>query len=75
MLLKEGHSVLNRSFGIAAKDEVVVRPAHWPDLPAFARPQARVTSMLQDFRVNHSVLRRDGLLEISLKAQLANATP
>lgn len=75
VLLKEGHSVLNRSFGIAAKDEVVVRPAHWPDLPAFARPQARVTSMLQDFRVNHSVLRRDGLLEISLKAQLANATP
>ena len=75
VLLKEGHPVLHRSFGVAAKDEIVVRPAHWQALPAYARPQARVTSMLQDFRVNHSVLRRDGLLEISLKAQLANTQP
>lgn len=71
VLLKEGYPVLNRTFGLVDKDAIIVRQAHWPALPAYARPQARVTSMLQDFRVNHSVLRRDGLLEISLKAQLA----
>lgn len=71
VLLKEGYPVLNRTFGLAAKDAIVVRPAHWPPLTGHARPQARVTSMLEDFRVNHSVLRRDGLLEISLRAQLA----
>ena len=73
VLLKEGYPVLNRTFGLAAKDEIIVRQAHWPALTAYARPQARVTSMLQDFRVNHSVLRRDGLLEISLKAQMATS--
>lgn len=73
VLLKEGYPVLNRTFGLAAKDEIVVRPAHWPPLTANTRPQGRVTSMLENFRVNHSVLRRDGLLEISLRAQLPDA--
>lgn len=68
LLLKPGTDVLNREYGILSQDQISVRPGTYASLPAYPRPQARVTSMLKGFSVNHSVLRRDGLLEVALKS-------
>lgn len=68
ILLKPETNVLNREYGVLARDQISVRPGQHGHLPSFPRPQARVTSMLRGFAVNHSVLRRDGLLEIALKS-------
>ena len=70
ILLKPEPDVLNREYGVMARDQISVRPGHHGHLPSYPRPQARVTSMLKGFAVNHSVLRRDGLLEIALKSGL-----
>lgn len=68
VLLKSESNVLNRDYGIHARDQISVRPGRHGHLPSFPRPQARVTSMLTGFAVNHSVLRRDGLIEVALKS-------
>lgn len=68
LLLKPSPDVMNREYGILSPGEISVRPGTYAALNSFPRPQARVTGMLKDFAVNHSVLRRDGLLEVSLKA-------
>lgn len=67
LLLKESPAVLNRQYGLLDRDQVSVRPKPTRTLPAYPRPQGRVIAMLKDFAVSHSVLRRDGLLEVSLK--------
>lgn len=68
LLLKPSPEVMNREYGIHTPGEISVRPGSYASLNSFPRPQARVTGMLKGFAVNHSVLRRDGLLEVSLKA-------
>lgn len=68
ILLKPETDVLNREYGLLAPDQISVRSSNHGHLPSFPRPQARVTSMLKGFTVNHSVLRRDGLIEVSLKS-------
>lgn len=68
ILLKPEADVLNREYGVKAADQISVKPAHYGSLPFYARPQARVTSMMKGFTVKHSVLRRDGLLEAALKS-------
>ncbi|ALO45608.1 hypothetical protein [Pseudohongiella spirulinae] len=68
LLLKPSPDVMNREYGIHSPGEISVRPGTYSALTSFPRPQARVTGMLKGFAVNHSVLRRDGLLEVSLKA-------
>jgi hypothetical protein len=68
ILLKPETNVLNREYGILARDQISVRPGTHGNLPSFPRPQARVTSMMKGFAVNHSVLRRDGLIEVALKS-------
>lgn len=68
ILLKAEAGVLNREYGVFARDQISVRSGQHKHLPSYPRPQARVTSMLKGFAVNHSVLRRDGLLEIALKS-------
>ncbi|MBU2097903.1 MAG: hypothetical protein KKD00_04020 [Gammaproteobacteria bacterium] len=68
VLLKPEVNVLNREYGILARDQISVRPGRHGNLPSFPRPQARMTSMMKGFAVNHSVLRRDGLLEVALKS-------
>lgn len=67
LLLKESPEVLNRQYGVLDRDQVSVRSRATQPLLSFPRPQGRVLSMLKDFTVSHSVLRRDGLLEVSLK--------
>jgi hypothetical protein len=68
ILLKSEANVLNREYGILTRDQISVRPRAHGSLPSFPRPQARMTSMMKGFAVNHSVLRRDGLLEVALKS-------
>jgi hypothetical protein len=68
ILLKPESDVLNREYGILARDQISVRPGSHGNLPSFPRPQARMTSMMKGFAVNHSVLRRDGLIEVALKS-------
>lgn len=68
ILLKSDADVLNREYGIKSADQISVRPAQMVHLTNYARPQARVTSMMKGFVVKHSVLRRDGLLEAALKS-------
>jgi hypothetical protein len=68
LLLKPTPEVMNREYGIHSPGEVSVRPGTYQNLKSFPRPQARVTSMLKGLAVNHSVLRRDGLLEVALKS-------
>lgn len=65
--LKTDTNVLNREYGIFARDQIAMRPGNLGALSSHPRPQARLASLLKDFSVNHSVLRRDGLLEASLK--------
>lgn len=67
ILLKSDADVLNREYGIKSTDLISVKPAQFGNLAHYARPQARVTSMMKGFVVKHSVLRRDGLLEAALK--------
>src|SRR5690606_5129809 len=67
-LPKPEPGVHNREYGVMARDQIAVRRGQHGHLPSYPRPQARVTSMLKGFAVNHSVLRRDGLLEIALKS-------
>jgi len=68
ILLKSDADVLNREYGIKSADQISVKPAQFGHLASYARPQARVTSMMKGFVVKHSVLRRDGLLEAALKS-------
>jgi len=68
ILLKSDANVLNREYGLKAADQISVRPVNLGTSAFFARPQARVTSMMKGFVVKHSVLRRDGLLEAALKS-------
>lgn len=68
ILLKPDTHVLNREYGILARDQIAMRPGDLGKLNSHPRPQARLASLLKDFSVSHSVLRRDGLLEASLKA-------
>ncbi|TFH73757.1 hypothetical protein E3V39_11285 [Gammaproteobacteria bacterium LSUCC0112] len=68
ILLKPEADVLNREYGVKAADLISVKPAQYGSLAFYARPQARVTSMMKGFAVKHSVLRRDGLLEAALKS-------
>ena len=68
ILLKSDADVLNREYGLKAADQISVRPVNLGNPAIFARPQARVTSMMKGFAVRHSVLRRDGLLEAALKS-------
>lgn len=68
VLLKPESNVLNRQYGILTRDQISVRPGSHGNLASFPRPQARMTSMMKGFAVNHSVLRRDGLLEVALKS-------
>jgi hypothetical protein len=70
LMQKPEQGLLNREYGICSANEISVRPGSFGHLPAHPRPQARVVSLLQDFSINHSVLRRDGLLESSLKSTL-----
>jgi hypothetical protein len=64
----------DRTYGILTPGEIAARPVHH-GLPGaakiyarHARPQARLISLLTGFVVNHGVLRRDGMLEATLKA-------
>lgn len=68
LLLKEAPDVLNRQYGVLDADQVSVRRKKTPALPSFPRPQGRVIATLKDFSASHNVLRRDGLLEVSLKS-------
>jgi hypothetical protein len=68
ILLKSDADVLNREYGLKAANQISVRPVNHATPAFFARPQARVTSMMKGFVVKHSVLRRDGLLEAALKS-------
>jgi hypothetical protein len=68
VLLKPDTNVLNREYGIMAHDQIAMRPGNLGRLDSYPRPQARLASLLKDFSVSHSVLRRDGLLEVSLKS-------
>lgn len=68
ILLKPEPGVLNREYGILEREQICARQAYHGHLPSFPRPQARVTSLLKGLTVNHSVLRRDGLLEVALKS-------
>ena len=68
LLLKEAPDVLNRQYGVLDRDQISVRPRSTPAQKSFPRPQGRVISVLKDFVASHNVLRRDGLLEVSLKA-------
>lgn len=72
-LLKDAPEVLNRQYGVLDRDQIVIRPRKTPSPRSYPRPQGRVISMLRDFTVSHSVLRRDGLLEVSLKAEPTTA--
>ena len=65
--LKEDRLVTNREYGIQTDDQLVMRAGYHASLDSHPRPQARVASMLKGFAVSHGVLRRDGLLEVSLK--------
>lgn len=65
--LKEDNKVANREYGIHDKEQIAMRPGRHSALGVYPRPQARVASMLKGFVVSHGVLRRDGLLEVSLK--------
>ena len=67
--LKEDRQVSNREYGIQAQDELVMRTGYHGTLGSHPRPQARVASLLKGFAVSHGVLRRDGLLEVSLKTE------
>jgi hypothetical protein len=67
ILLKSDADVLNREYGIKSADQISVKSAQLGNLASYARPQARVTSMMKGFVVKHCVLRRDGLLEAALK--------
>ncbi|HDZ08202.1 hypothetical protein [Pseudohongiella sp.] len=67
--LKEDKQVTNREYGIQAPDLLAMRPGHHSALACHPRPQARVAAMLKGFAVSHGVLRRDGLLEVSLKTE------
>ena len=67
--LKEDQQVTNREYGIQAQDQLVMRLGYHSELAVHPRPQARVASMLKGFAVSHGVLRRDGLLEVSLKTE------
>ena len=66
--LKDDRQVTNREYGILSQDQLVMRPGRHASLVSHPRPQARVASMLKGFAVSHGVLRRDGLLEVSLKS-------
>ena len=66
--LKDDRQVTNREYGIQAQDQLVMHPGRHASLVSHPRPQARVASMLKGFAVSHGVLRRDGLLEVSLKS-------
>lgn len=68
ILLKSDADVLNREYGIQSAEQISVRPAQLGNLARYARPQARVTTMMKGFVVKHSVLRRDGLIEAALKS-------
>jgi len=67
ILLKSDADVLNREYGIKSAGQISVKSAQLGNLASYARPQARVTSMMKGFVVKHCVLRRDGLLEAALK--------
>ena len=67
--LKDDKQVTNREYGIQAQDQLTMRPGHHGALASYPRPQARVAAMLKGFAVSHGVLRRDGLLEVSLKSE------
>jgi hypothetical protein len=67
--LKDDKQVTNREYGIQAQDQLVMRAGRHGSLVSYPRPQARVASLLKGFAVNHGVLRRDGLLEVSLKTE------
>ncbi|MEX0740376.1 MAG: hypothetical protein WD071_13620 [Pseudohongiella sp.] len=67
--LKDDNQVMNREYGIQAQDQLAMRPGHHGSLASWPRPQARVASMLKGFAISHGVLRRDGLLEVSLKTE------
>jgi hypothetical protein len=71
LMQKPEHGLLNREYGICSASEISVRHGPYGHLPSNPRPQARVVAMLKDFSINHSVLRRDGLLETSLKSTLS----
>jgi len=68
LLLKESPDVLNRRYGVLDSDQIIVRRLPTKPLPSFPRPQGRVISTLKSFTASHNVLRRDGLLEVSMKA-------
>jgi hypothetical protein len=68
LLLKPSPEVMNREYGICSPEEISARPGTYQSLEAFPRPQARLANMLKGLAVNHSVLRRDGLLEVALKS-------
>lgn len=65
--LREDSKVVNREYGVYDKEQIAMRPGLHGALEVYPRPQARVASMLKGFVVSHGVLRRDGLLEVSLK--------
>ncbi|MBC54764.1 MAG: hypothetical protein CMQ34_13110 [Gammaproteobacteria bacterium] len=67
--LKEDRQVTNREYGVQSQDQLVMRPGHHAERTSHPRPQARVAAMLKGFAVSHGVLRRDGLLEVSLKTE------
>lgn len=67
-LLKDDSSVMDRSYGILEEGQLRVRSAGLGRLQCFARPQARLATQMSGFSIGHSVLRRDGLLEMALRA-------
>lgn len=73
LLLKADNGFSSREYGIKSAGEIAIRAGAHNSLDCFPRPQARVTSMISDFSVNHSVLRRDGLLEVSLRSKTGTA--
>jgi len=65
-LLKDDRSVLDRTYGIVDEGQLMVRQAGLGSLQGYSRPQARLARLMSGFSISHSVLRRDGLLEMAL---------
>jgi len=66
-LLKNDRSVLDKTYGLVDEGQLMVRQAGLGSLQGFARPQARLARLMSGFSISHSVLRRDGLLEMALR--------
>ena len=68
-VLNTSTTLKNQLYGIASRDELVIRPRPNNALKCYPHPQAELDKLLPDFTIGHSLLLAGGQLEMLLNTK------